>query len=49
MSESSQLSLVHFFSVKETNQRKHPLAICFSLHLQATKGRSITALFPFDA
>jgi len=40
----SQFALVHFFSVKETNQRKHALAICFTLHLQASKGRSATAL-----
>jgi len=35
---------VHFFSAKETNQRKHPMAICFILHLQASKGHSATAL-----
>jgi len=36
--------LVHFFSAKETNQRKHTLATCFTLHLQASKGRSAAAL-----
>jgi len=47
----TQFSLVHFFSVKETNQRKHALAICFILHLQTSKGRSAAALryFLFSA
>jgi len=43
--------LVHFFSVKETNQRKHALAICFTLHLQCIKRAQCyrAALFPFSA
>jgi len=41
-----QQGSVHFFSAKETKQRKPPMAICFILHLQASKGRS--ALFPFS-